>query len=53
METLEGKTSSAKQAMANFSEGEDYKEGLDFINERLERINELALENWDLGNPKL
>ena len=32
METLEGKTSAAKQAILNFSEGEDYKEGLDFIN---------------------
>lgn len=53
METLEGKTSAAKQAMLNFSEGEDYKEGLDFINERLERINELALENWELGNKNL
>lgn len=53
MDTLEGKTSKAKQAILDFSEGEDYKEGLDFIIERLERIKELGLENWEFGNKNL
>lgn len=52
-ESVNGIIAGIHKTINQFSEDTDYKEGLDFIIERLERIKELGLEGWELGNPAL